>query len=89
MAKRICKQLYYGEILTEYKNNTKELWKHLRPIIGKKQNETLICNEFFIDSKREDNETKIANNFCEYFTNVEKNFPTKFLVPQRITKNTF
>ncbi len=37
MTKRICKQLYYGEILTEYKNNTKELWKHLRPIIGKKQ----------------------------------------------------
>ena len=89
MTKRICKQLYYGEILTEYKNNTKELWKHLRPIIGKTKNKTIICNEFFIDGKKEDNETKIANNFCEYFTNVEKNFPTKFLVPQRITKNTF
>ncbi len=86
MTKRICKQLYYGEILTEYKNNMKELWKNLRPIIGKPKNKTITCNEFLMDGKKEDNETKIANIFCEYFTNLgKKTFPTKFLVPQRIT----
>ncbi len=83
-SNRICKQLYYSEILNEYKNNLKDVWKHLRPIIGKLNNKTNICTEFFIDGVMENNDRNISIGFCKYFTNAGKNLSDKIPSP---TKN--
>ncbi len=48
-------------------------------LLGKTRNKNVICNNFFIDGMKEENETKIANPFCEYFTNAAKNLQAKFL----------
>ncbi len=47
--KQKAKRAYYTKKITDYKNNSKKLWKVLREITGKVYDKSSFCNSFFID----------------------------------------
>ena len=69
---RISKRNYYADKFTEFKYNTKQTWKVLNNILGRKNN-TIISSRFKIGSTFVSDPSIIANNFNSYFVNVGPN----------------
>ncbi len=72
--------MYYSKILDDYKYNTKELWKRLRPVIAKTKDKSSVNNEMLIDGIEQKDNVLISNAFCRYFTNVGKDLANN--IPQ-------
>ncbi len=71
--KRKNRELYYTTKLDEYKNDIKGIWKCLRPILGKPRDKNSITNEFVIDGRTITDSKKVANEFCDFYTDVGPN----------------
>ena len=71
-SKRIAKQSHYGQILEEYKNNTKMVWKTLNTIINKSSDKRTIIQTFKVNGNSTSDPSDIADGFCNYFTNIGK-----------------
>ena len=76
-VKRHAKKQYYIDKCTEYKSNTKQLWKTINKTIGKTNDKTSVISEIIVNAKRINNPRQISNNFCNYFSNVGKQFANK------------
>ena len=76
-VKRHAKKQYYIDKCIEYKSNTKQLWKTINKTIGKASDKTSVIYEIIVITKRINNPRQISNNFCNYFSNVGKQFATK------------
>ena len=76
-VKRHAKKQYYIDKCIEYKSNTKQLWKTINKTIGKTSDKTSIINEIIVNMKRINNPRQISNNFCNYFSNIGKQFANK------------
>ena len=68
--KRNMKYNYYDNLLTKYKHDIKKTWKVLNTIIGRTNDKTSIPDNFIIDGSHTDDKNKIAEEFCNYFSNV-------------------
>ncbi len=67
--KRKSRELYYATKL-EYKNDIKGIWKCPRPILGKSRDKNRITNEFLIDGRTITDSKKVANEFCDFYTDI-------------------
>lgn len=67
---RIAKRIYYDKKLTDNKANMKETWKILNSIINRKSSRPRLNAVFKRDGREISNPIEIANNFCDYFSNV-------------------
>ncbi len=54
----------------------------MNSIIGRTRNKTSISSTFIVDDKEETNEHVIANSFCDYFTNIGKQYADKISASQ-------
>ena len=71
---RLEKKNYYRKKLEDCKTNTRETWKILNNIIGKRKSETKYSNEFHVGEKRVVLESKeIANHFNKFFVDIGTN----------------
>ena len=73
-VKRHAKKQYYIDKCTEFKSNTKQLWRTINRIIGKINDKTNTISELTINSRSIKHPAAISNHFCSYFLNVGKNF---------------
>ncbi len=72
--------MYYSKMLYDYKYDTKELWKQLRPKIAQTKDKSSMNNEMLIDDIEQKDSVLISNAYCKYFTNVGKGLANK--IPQ-------
>ena len=76
-VKRHAKKQYYIDKCTEFKSNTKHLWKTINKIVGKTNDKSTVINELVVQNKTLTHPVEISNQFCTYFSNVGKNFADK------------
>ena len=57
-------------LLTKYKHDIKKTWKVLNTIIGRTNDKTSIPDNFIIYGSPTDDKNKIAEEFCNYLSNV-------------------
>ena len=75
--KRVSKKNYYGEKCTEFKNNTKKLWKIINEISGRTNNKDGLIDSLKVDNIHVYESQKIANTFAKYFATVGEKFAKK------------
>ena len=76
-VKRQAKKQYYIDKCTEYKSNTKQLWKTMNKTIGKTNDKSTAINEIIVKTTSITNPRSISNKFCSYFSTVGKSFTDK------------
>ena len=76
-VKRQAKKQYYIDKCTEYKSNTKQLWKTINKTIGKTNDKSLAISKIIVNTTRITNPCSISNKFCSYFSTVGKCFADK------------
>ena len=67
---RIAKRLYFDKSLMENKSNLKETWKILNSVINKKRGKSKMNSVFNVGGKEISHPSEVANNFCNYFSNL-------------------
>ena len=75
--KRISRQEYYREQIDAYKTDIRKTWSVINGLIGRKNDKSTISDLFSINDQLETNAAKIANGFCDFFTNVGKECAAK------------
>jgi len=68
--KRETKLTYYDDLFKKYKNDIRKTWSVLNSLIGRVNDKSTISDTFKINNCSITNKYEIANEFCEYFTNV-------------------
>ena len=76
-VKRHAKKQYYIDKCTEYKSNTKQLWKTINRIVGRTNDKSTVINELIANTTTIRQPSAISNHLCTYFSNVGKNFADK------------
>ena len=84
---RLEKKNYYRKKLEDCKTNTRETWKILNNIIGKRKSETKYSNEFCVGENRVLESKEIANHFNKFFVDIGTNL-SSFIEPCPGTKPT-
>ena len=82
-VKRSAKRLYYSKVCTEFKSNTKKLWKVINDVSGKTNDKSCLIDSLKIDNILECNGKKISNAFGKYFSNVGEKFAKKIPSPKK------
>ena len=67
---RNAKRLYYEKKLENFKLNSKSMWRILNEVINKKKCSGKLPKSFTVDNHEISNPIEIADQFCDYFTNV-------------------
>ena len=70
---RIAKCNYFSGRFESVKNNLKETWKLINQVINKSKRKPSLPNTFNYRNKTLTDPSKIANHFCDYFTNIDAN----------------
>ena len=78
---RLAKRSYYENKLTLAKSNTKKTWRILNELMNHKTNKSNLLSTLKLDSHNINNPNDIANQFCEYFANID---PRRSAVPKKI-----
>jgi len=65
--KRTAKQEYYKREFEKYKNNSKKTWQVINSMLNKANNKQSVLDYFM------DDPVQVANNFCQFFTDVGPN----------------
>ena len=80
--KRIARKNYYSEQIRNFKNDSKKLWSIFNKVIGKTK------NKLDLPSKIKDKNSiiisgsiNIANEFCDFFSNIGSNLSSKIAAP--------
>jgi len=68
--KRTTKEKYYNELFIKYKYDIRNTWREINKLIGRTNDKSTITDVFNIDNQLVTDKTKIANEFCNFFTNV-------------------
>ena len=72
--KRSAKEQYYHELLNRHRYDMKKTWGIMNSLTGRDSNKCSISDKFKINNNMVSDKVVIANKFCDYFTNVGKNF---------------
>jgi hypothetical protein len=70
VTKNKAKTTYYTELFNNYKNDIKKTWILLRGLIGKQNDKSSFPVQFKYNGNYISDPQLIANQFCDYFTNV-------------------
>ena len=81
-TKRSAKVKYYMDKCTEYRSNTKNLWKIINKIVGKTSNKCDIIDYIKVDNIKCYSSQLIANEFGRFFSNIGKNYAEKIPKPR-------
>ena len=81
ITKRFAKVKYYMDKCTEYRSNTKNLWKIINKIAGKINNKSEIIDYIKVNKIRCYSSQLIANEFGKFFSNIGKNYAEKIPDP--------
>ena len=91
LRKRQAKDSYYAMLLHKYDGDIRKQWKVLNSIVGRTKDKSRVSDTFLIEGKKETCCAKIADNFCEYFTNIGKQYaeaiPKSNKLPQQYMNN--
>ena len=74
---RANKRNYYITRCNEYRHNTRKLWALTNEIIKKERNKSNIIEALNVNGEVIRGPQKIANEFCNFFSNVGKNYANK------------
>ena len=75
--KRSAKIAYYKTELDRYAGDSRKIWKLLNNVIGRNRNKSGIPDKFVVNGEEITDARTICNKFCNFFTNVGKNFAAK------------
>ena len=67
---RIAKRTYYDDKFEQSKNDLKATWKLINEVINKNNNKRPLPSSFKSNGRIISDPVQIANDFCNYFTNV-------------------
>lgn len=81
--KRSAKESYYADLLQQYKNDIRKTWNVLNNLVCRRQDKSTISDTFLVDGNKETNKSIIANNFCDFFTNIGKQYADSISVSRR------
>ena len=74
---RRAKSTFYRDKCTEFKTQTKKLWRLINEIAGKKNDKSNLIDYLKIGEIQTYNATKNSNSFAKYFSEVGKKFADK------------
>ena len=74
ITKRNSKSGYYAKLFEEYKTDVRKTFKVIIKIIGKTNNKSTIVQMFKLNNKNLTNPQDIADQFCNFFTNIEPKY---------------
>ena len=74
---RIAKRNYYDSKFIMAKNNRKETWKLINEVINKRKSRLSMPQSFYSNGRSITDPTNIANEFCNYFTNIRPNLANR------------
>ena len=74
---RTAKRLYYESKLEHLKSNIKGTWMLLNEILNRKKRKTSLPSIFKTNSREFSDTKEIANQFCNFFTNIGPNLARK------------
>ena len=75
---RVARKNYYDNKLDKARSNLKQTWKILNEVINRRvAKSTYPAFSFTRNGMKISNPTDIANNFCDYFTNIGPNLASK------------
>ena len=80
--KKACKQTYYSQKLSLYKNDIKKTWKILNEVIGKHNDKSNISEIFKSGNDTISDPIQISNQFCKYFSEIGSKFASQIPVPR-------
>ena len=72
--KRYARYAYYRDLLEQHRSDIRKTWNIMNSVIYRTRNKSSIPDTFMINNKRESNKEIIADSFCQYFTNIGKQF---------------
>ena len=81
-TKRLAKTTYYIDRCTEYRNNTKYLWRTINKIVGKINNKCEVIDHIKVNNIRCYSSQLIANEFGNFFSNIGKRYAEKIPSPK-------
>ena len=73
-VKRHAKKQYYIDRCTEYRSNTRQLWKTINKIVKSTHDKSTVVTSLVDNSGKITNPKQIANKFGSYFSNVGATF---------------
>ena len=73
----VARKNYYDNKLDKARSNLKQTWKILNEVINRRVAKSLCPRSFMKNVMEISNPTDIANNFCDYFTNIGPNLASK------------
>ena len=79
--KRTAKRIYYRNLFNEYKYDARKTWTTINTIIGRTNDKSSITQSFTINDNTVSDPNTIADNFCEYFTNIGPQFANNIPTP--------
>jgi len=68
--KRKAKIKFYNEIFVKYRHDIRKTWGVINSLIGRTNDKTGISETFQINNVPVDDPQTIANEFCNFFTNI-------------------
>ena len=74
---RIAKRNYYDSKFIMATNNLKETWKLINEVINKRKSKLSLPQSFNSNGRSITDPTDIANEFCNYFTNIGPNLANR------------
>ena len=75
--KRASKKQYYHDKCSEFKNNTRKLWKTINKLCNSQNDKSSVVQMLRINDKKCCNSQSIVNEFGRYFSTVGENFASK------------
>ena len=74
---RVARKNYYDNKLDKARSNLKQTWKILNELINRRDAKSPYPASFTKNGMEISIPTDIANNFCDYFTNIGQNLASK------------
>ena len=86
---RIARKNFDDNKLDKARSNLKQTWKILNEVINRRAAKSSYPASFTKNEMEMSNPTDIANNFCDYITNIEPNLESKILATNSSPKDFF
>lgn len=74
---RLAKKNYYAEKIAINRNNMKSTWNTISEVLNRRKSKKQLPSIFKLADKLISDPSKIANKFCDYFTNIGPNLADK------------
>ena len=83
ILKRTAKQTYYAQLFEKYINDIRNTWKTINYIIGINNDKTSTPQSHTINNEIVYNTKRIADSFCDYFTNIGPKYANDIPMPAK------